>query len=176
MDTWATSSLSPQIAGRMLDEPELYRRIFPMQLRPQAHEIIRTWTFYTIVKSYFHFGALPWETVMLSGHALDRSGRKLSKSQGNAPVMPLPLIERHGADALRYWACRAGRRERAARAGAVGAARSIGNRGQGTGNREGEGEGEGVRPHEPAQAGARRIAPPRRACTRPPPDHDVALY
>ena len=107
MDTWATSSLSPQIAGRMLDEPELYRRIFPMQLRPQAHEIIRTWTFYTIVKSYFHFGALPWETVMLSGHALDRSGRKLSKSKGNAPVMPLPLIERHGADALRYWACRA---------------------------------------------------------------------
>ena len=92
MDTWATSSLSPQIAGRMLDEPELYRRIFPMQLRPQAHEIIRTWTFYTIVKSYFHFGALPWATVMLSGHALDRSGRKLSKSKGNAPVMPATSV------------------------------------------------------------------------------------
>ncbi|NTU85536.1 MAG: valine--tRNA ligase, partial [Chloroflexales bacterium] len=107
MDTWFTSSVSPQIAARMLDEPELYRRLFPMQLRPQAHEIVRTWTFYTIVKSLFHFGELPWRTVMLSGHALDPSGRKLSKSKGNAPVMPSALIERHGADAMRYWACRA---------------------------------------------------------------------
>lgn len=107
MDTWATSSMSPQIAGRMLEDPALYERLFPMQLRPQAHDIIRTWTFYTIVKSYFHFGQLPWETVMLSGHALDPSGRKLSKSKGNAAVIPLKLIERHGADAVRYWACRA---------------------------------------------------------------------
>jgi valyl-tRNA synthetase len=107
MDTWATSSMSPQIAGKMLEDPALYQRLFPMQLRPQAHEIIRTWTFYTIVKSHFHFGQLPWETVMLSGHALDPSGRKLSKSKGNAAVMPLELIERHGADAVRYWACRA---------------------------------------------------------------------
>jgi valyl-tRNA synthetase len=99
--------MSPQIAGKMLEDPALYRRLFPMQLRPQAHEIIRTWTFYTVVKSYFHFGELPWETVMLSGHALDPSGRKLSKSKGNAPVMPLDLIARHGADAVRYWACRA---------------------------------------------------------------------
>lgn len=108
MDTWFTSSLSPQIAGRLLDEPELYRRLSPMDLRPQAHDIIRTWTFYTIVKSLFHFGELPWRTVMLSGHALDPSGRKLSKSKGNSPLTPSALIERHGADAVRYWACRAG--------------------------------------------------------------------
>jgi valyl-tRNA synthetase len=107
MDTWFTSSLSPQIAAHMFDQPELYPRLFPMALRPQAHEIIRTWTFYTIVKSLFHFGELPWRTVMLSGHALDPSGRKLSKSKGNAPTTPLALIERHGADAVRYWACRA---------------------------------------------------------------------
>jgi valyl-tRNA synthetase len=107
MDTWATSSMSPQIAGKLLEDPALYRRLFPMQLRPQAHEIIRTWTFYTIVKSHFHFGQLPWETVMLSGHALDPSGRKLSKSKGNAAITPIELIERHGADAVRYWACRA---------------------------------------------------------------------
>jgi len=108
MDTWATSSLSPQIAGRMLAEPELYRRLFPMQLRPQAHDIIRTWSFYTIARAHLHFGAIPWEALMISGHALDASGRKFSKSKGNAPVTPMPLIERHGADAVRYWACSAG--------------------------------------------------------------------
>jgi valyl-tRNA synthetase len=107
MDTWATSSLSPQIACQLFEDPTLYARLFPMQLRPQAHEIIRTWTFYTIVKSYLHFGALPWQTVMLSGHALDPSGRKLSKSKGNAGLQPMALIERYGADAVRYWACRA---------------------------------------------------------------------
>jgi valyl-tRNA synthetase len=107
MDTWATSSMSPQVAAKMLDDPALYGRLFPMQLRPQAHDIIRTWAFYTIAKSYFHFGSLPWETVMISGHALDPSGRKLSKSKGNAAVTPMALIERHSADAVRYWACRA---------------------------------------------------------------------
>jgi valyl-tRNA synthetase len=89
----------------MFEEPELYARLFPMQLRPQAHDIIRTWAFYTIAKSLFHFGKLPWETVMISGHALDPSGRKFSKSKGNAAVMPTALVERHGADAVRYWAC-----------------------------------------------------------------------
>src|SRR5262249_15911421 len=76
-----------------------------MQLRPQAHDIIRTWAFYTIAKSLFHFGQIPWDTVMISGHALDPSGRKFSKSKGNAAVMPTELAERHGADAIRYWAC-----------------------------------------------------------------------
>jgi valyl-tRNA synthetase len=108
MDTWATSALSPQIAGQIFARPELYARVFPMQLRPQAHDIIRTWSFYTIAKSLLHFGQIPWEALMISGHALDPQGRKLSKSKGNAAVTPMALVERHGADALRYWACRAG--------------------------------------------------------------------
>jgi valyl-tRNA synthetase len=108
MDTWATSSVSPQIAGQMFADPALYARLFPMQLRPQAHDIIRTWAFYTIVKSLFHFEKIPWGTVMISGHALDPSGRKFSKSKGNAAVMPTQLTERHGADAVRYWACDGG--------------------------------------------------------------------
>lgn len=107
MDTWFTSSLTPQIAGRLLEAPALYQRVFPMELRPQAHDIIRTWTFYTIVKSHFHFGALPWRTVMLSGHALDPAGRKLDKKRGGGATAPAALIERYGADAVRYWACRA---------------------------------------------------------------------
>lgn len=105
MDTWATSSLSPQIAGQMLADPGLYAQVFPMQLRPQAHDIIRTWCFYTIARSYLHFGQIPWETIMISGHALDPHGHKFSKSKGNAPTTPLALVERHGADALRYWSC-----------------------------------------------------------------------
>jgi valyl-tRNA synthetase len=107
MDTWATSSLSPQIAGRMLSDPALFKRLFPMQLRPQAHDIIRTWAFYTIAKAHFHHGAIPWETVMVSGHALDPAGHKLSKSKVNATTDPDSLITRYGADAVRYWACRA---------------------------------------------------------------------
>jgi valyl-tRNA synthetase len=105
MDTWATSSVSPQIAGQMFERPELYQRLFPMQLRPQAHDIIRTWAFDTIAKSLFHFGQIPWETIAISGHALDPSGRKFSKSKGNAPVVPAALVARHSADAVRYWAC-----------------------------------------------------------------------
>jgi len=105
MDTWATSSVSPQIALRMLEEPELYQRLFPMQLRPQAHDIIRTWAFYTIVKSHYHFGTIPWETVMISGHGLDPAGHSIHKSLGNSPIAPDALIARYGADAIRYWAC-----------------------------------------------------------------------
>lgn len=105
MDTWATSSVSPQIAGQWCDNPALYDRLFPMQLRPQAHDIIRTWAFYTIVKSYYHFGTIPWETVMISGHGLNPRGHKLSKSSGNSDLTPTELIKRYGADAVRYWAC-----------------------------------------------------------------------
>jgi valyl-tRNA synthetase len=105
MDTWATSSVSPQIAGRMLEAPELFGRLFPMQLRPQAHDIIRTWAFYTIAKAHFHHGEIPWETVMISGHGLDPSGHSIHKSLGNSPIAPHTLIGRHGADAVRYWAC-----------------------------------------------------------------------
>lgn len=108
MDTWATSSVSPQIAGRWLAEPELYQRVFPMTLRPQAHDIIRTWAFYTIVKSLYHFDQLPWTTVAISGHGLSPSGDKISKSRSNSQTSPLAVMEQYGADALRYWAGGAG--------------------------------------------------------------------
>jgi valyl-tRNA synthetase len=105
MDTWATSSMSPQIAAQMFEDPERYGQLFPMQLRPQAHDNIRVWAFYTIVKSYYHFGTIPWETLMISGHGLDPSGHKISKSRGNAASGPEALITRYGADPVRYWAC-----------------------------------------------------------------------
>ncbi|MCZ7573380.1 MAG: valine--tRNA ligase [Ardenticatenaceae bacterium] len=150
MDTWATSSLSPQIVGRWLegrsrrqtsevsedfgslqshvpgdnstDVPDthdaprrgappkgLYTRVFPMSLRPQAHEIIRTWAFYTIVKSHHHFGAVPWKNVLISGWGLAGEGMgKISKSRGGGPMAPLEMIKRYSADAVRYWAASTG--------------------------------------------------------------------
>lgn len=109
MDTWATSSLTPQIVGRWLDDPALYARVFPFKLRPQAHEIIRTWAFYTIVKSYFHFAAVPWENVLISGWGIAGEGMgKISKSRGGGPMSPLEMIERYSADAVRYWAASTG--------------------------------------------------------------------
>lgn len=105
MDTWATSSLSPQIVGKWLAEPELYRKVFPMSLRPQAHEIIRTWAFYTIVKSYLQFGEIPWKDALISGWGLAGEGMgKISKSRGGGPMPPLEMIRRYSADAVRYWA------------------------------------------------------------------------
>ncbi len=101
MDTWATSSLSPQIAGRW--GTELFQRVFPMDLRPQAHDIIRTWLFSTIVRSHFQFNTLPFSDTLISGFILDPDRKKMSKSIGNS-VTPMPLIEQYGADALRYWA------------------------------------------------------------------------
>jgi valyl-tRNA synthetase len=103
MDTWATSSLTPQIAGRWVDDPDLFERIFPMNLRPQGHDIIRTWLFTTVVRSELEFGTLPWSDAAISGWILDPDRKKMSKSKGNV-VTPLPLIEAHGADAVRYWA------------------------------------------------------------------------
>ncbi|WP_374686737.1 valine--tRNA ligase [Promineifilum sp.] len=109
MDTWATSSLTPQIVGRWLSDPALYRRIFPMALRPQAHEIIRTWAFYTIVRSHYHAGELPWTAVAISGWGLAPEGtQKLSKSRGGGPVGPMETLDKHSADAVRYWAAGAG--------------------------------------------------------------------
>jgi valyl-tRNA synthetase len=105
MDTWATSSVSPQIAAQMFGDPALYARLFPMRMRPQGHDIIRTWAFATIVKSHYHFGTLPWETLMICGHGLDPAGRSIHKSQGNATIDPAALIARYGADGVRYWAC-----------------------------------------------------------------------
>ncbi|MEJ2707777.1 MAG: valine--tRNA ligase [Anaerolineales bacterium] len=126
-DTWATSSLSPQIvagwlarqkdwenidfrsfeyaAAEDLPPEKLYQQVFPFSLRPQAHEIIRTWTFYTIVKSYYHFSRLPWESVLISGWGIAAEGMgKISKSRGGGPMPPMEMIERYSADAVRYWA------------------------------------------------------------------------
>lgn len=103
MDTWATSSCTPFLLREMINEKEL----FPVDLRPNAHEIIRTWDFYSIVKSYYHFNDIPFRNVMVSGHGLDEKGKKISKRLGNY-IPSDQLIEEWGADAIRYWATGAG--------------------------------------------------------------------
>ena len=106
LDTWATSSLTPQIASHWVLNPDRHKKLFPMDIRPQAHDIIRTWAFYTIVKAYLHDGEIPWKNIVLSGWILDPDRKKMSKSQGNV-VTPEPLIDEFGADSVRYWAARA---------------------------------------------------------------------
>jgi valyl-tRNA synthetase len=105
MDTWATSSLSPQICGHWQRDPALYNKVYPFSLRPQAHEIIRTWAFYTITQSRYHFDRLPWSDVLISGWGIAGEGMgKISKSRGGGPMAPLAMIEKYSSDALRYWA------------------------------------------------------------------------
>ena len=104
MDTWATSSVTPLINMRY-GEKENYEDILkPMSLRTNASEIIRTWDFYTIVKSFYHFGQRPWDNVMISGFVMASKGEKISKSKGNSKVDPLDLIGQYSADVIRYWA------------------------------------------------------------------------
>lgn len=104
MDTWATSSLSPFINSSAVNEEAISKKFFPMSMRTQAHEIIRTWAFYTIVRSIFKTGNIPWKEIMICGFVVDKKGEKISKSKNNGGGSPKALIEKHSADALRYWA------------------------------------------------------------------------
>ncbi|HLC49806.1 MAG TPA: valine--tRNA ligase [Candidatus Nanoarchaeia archaeon] len=102
LDTWATSTLSPDITIGLFDK-KIRSKLFPMSLRPQAHDIITFWLFNTVVKSYFHHNDIPWKNIMISGWALDPHGKKMSKSKGNV-VDPRETIAKYSADALRFWA------------------------------------------------------------------------
>ncbi|MEZ4648330.1 MAG: valine--tRNA ligase [Candidatus Eisenbacteria bacterium] len=106
MDTWATSSLTPQIQSRWTLDAGRHEKLFPMDIRPQSHEIIRTWAFYTIVKAWMHENEIPWKHVVISGWILDPDRKKMSKSKGNA-LTPEGMLDDNSVDAVRYWAGRA---------------------------------------------------------------------
>ena len=106
LDTWATSSLTPQLAGGWISDPEKYAKVFPFTLRPQGQDIIRTWLFSTVLRSFQEEKQLPWSDSALSGWILDPDRKKMSKSKGNV-VVPNDLLDEHGSDAVRYWAAAA---------------------------------------------------------------------
>jgi len=106
LDTWATSSLTPQIAGGWADDRDLFDRVFPYDLHPQAHEIIRTWLFTAVLRAHLALDRLPWTDAAVSGWVLDPDRKKMSKSRGNVTTPDEPL-GRFGADAVRYWAASA---------------------------------------------------------------------
>ncbi len=103
MDTWATSSLTPQLAGKWETDPALYDLVYPYDVRPQAQDIIRTWLFTTVLRSQLEADTAPWKHASISGFIVDPDRKKMSKSKGNV-VTPLSILEQHGADAVRYWA------------------------------------------------------------------------
>jgi valyl-tRNA synthetase len=103
MDTWATSAITPEIAGGWEDDPDLFSRVFPMDLRPQGHDIIRTWLFYSLARAHVEHGTIPWAHAVIAGWVVDPNRRKLAKSRGDA-LTPSDALERFGADAVRHWA------------------------------------------------------------------------
>ncbi len=107
LDTWATSSITPEINAHWGENHPLADKLLPMDLRPQAHDIIRTWALYTIIKSELHHEDIPWENIMISGHVLFKKGEKISKSKDQKMLTPEELISKYSADAVRFWACRA---------------------------------------------------------------------
>ena len=105
LNTWFTSSMTPQISTNLIKDEKIRKKLFPMSLRPQAHEIISFWLFNTLLKSRLHFGKNPWKDAVISGY-VTMKGEKMAKSKGNV-INPQDVLEKYGADAMRYWAASA---------------------------------------------------------------------